>query len=661
MLNFYKNKEITFRFGKAALLSSFLFLSTANAQENCTVPQNFTTGNGIAHTTLAWDVPSTLPAYGYEWEVRLTGSETIIQSGSVQNTSLLIQNLSANTEYTFTVRAHCATMVYSEWATEIVNTRALSASLTTQIGTGADANAFFGSSYGPIMYANIVQRNGSVANMLFTEAEMETAGIPQGAGITGVAFNKINAANNNADTYPETRVRVLAANSETVAPLSMLTTLGDIEDTHTELMDNADYQLPDTIGWIDFNFDTPFTYNGQSLEIATVMYQNGQTAPFSTWITWQYTAGFRDYMIGAWPINTVPLDENVVLSHNNGGGQYKDRPNMQVYYTVSNVPVIVTATTTDGAPAEITVNNGTLQLAAAVAPATASQTLVWEISEGTEFATIDQNGLISGFANGDVVARAVSADDGTVFGEITIVISGQAPCSINFPDNAEPISLVQFAGINNDSETTTGGITPAYEDFKTLIPAAEVALGQEYTITVKGNTNGPFTHQVVAYIDWNKNNSFEDEGEAYIIGALVNSTGTDDVAVSSTITVPTDAPLGVTTMRVTKKFNVAALPCNTLGYGQAEDYSLNVNREIVAGADGIATTLISLYPNPTTDNVHLQTEQEIKSIEVFNSLGQSVIKANGKDISLATLSNGIYLLKADTVNGKNHTFRVVKK
>jgi len=47
--------------------------------------------------------------------------------------------------------------------------------------------------------------------------------------------------------------------------------------------------------------------------------------------------------------------------------------------------------------------------------------------------------------------------------------------------------------------------------------------------------------------------------------------------------------------------------------------------------------------------VHLQTEQDIKSIEVVSPFGQSVIKTTGKDVSLAAFSNGINLLGAETV------------
>jgi len=659
MLHLYTSKRHVSRFSTTILLPSLLFITTANAQENCATPQNIIVAStGMAHTSLIWEPAATTPALGYDWEITAAGSDAAMQSGFVQTPSLLIRSLSAETEYTLKVRAHCAATSYSDWVTQTLTTRNLTSSLTTQIGTGADANAAFGASYGPLMYAGIIQRNGSVANMLFTEEEMEDAAIPLGASITGVAFNKINAANNAAGTFPETRVRVLAANSATVAPLSMQTTLGGIEGTHTELMDDADYQLPDTIGWIDFNFDTPFVYSGQSLEIATVMYQNGQTAPFSSWIVWQYTSGFRDYMIGAWPINTVPLNEDVVLNHNNGG-QYKDRPNMQIHYTVSNavetVNINAIADVTD-----ITYNQGTLQLSASVAPANASQTVVWEIISGAEYAHVNENGLVSAFADGLVVFRATSAEDADVYSEITITITNQVPCTVDFPDNVEPISLVQFAGIRNESLAEAGSVSPSHEDF-TSLPPAEVALGQEYTITVKGTTNGNFTHKVVAYADWNKNNSFEDEGEMYTIGTLVNSTGTDATEVAGTIAIPVNAPLGVTKLRVIKKLNSIAAPCNSAGSGQAEDYSINVNREIIAGLDNVITHSISLYPNPATDVVYLKTEENIKNIELFNSLGQSVIKTGGKQVDLSSLNTGIYLLRAKMGNGNTQTFRIVKK
>ncbi|ALM47704.1 hypothetical protein AMR72_01585 [Flavobacterium psychrophilum] len=652
--NFSKRSALS---GSALVLCSFLFLNSTYAQD-CVVPSEITPSSlGIKHARVSWE-NDTQPQFGYEWKITLPGNSEVLQSGTAKNLSVLIAGLNTNTEYKLSVRAHCADAEYSEWAIENFTTLPVISNLNGQIGFGASASPLFGSSYGPIMYAGIAQRNGSVANMLFTQNEIEQLKIPVGAKIKGVAFDKISNAK-GGDEYPDLRMRMFVKNSDAAAPLDPATTYGDLLTSHIEVMDNPAYDLPAATGWVDFNFDTPFEYGGQGIELATAMYQNGQTAQFSTYVIWQFTAGYKDYLIGAWPINTVPMDENLILSHNSGGGQYKDRPNMKLYYDVDNSPKDITVSTENDTAAEITENQGSLQLISSIEPAYVSQEVVWEMVSGAEFATLDQNGLVKAFANGTVVIRVLSADNNEILDEITITVTNQAPCKVLFPGNVEPITSVLFAGINNQSSAVAGGETPAQEDFTTY--TAEVAWNKEYTLTVKGNTNGDFTHYITAYVDWNRNNNFEDEGEIYPIGILVNSTGEDNVSVTGTIAVPADAPLGITKMRVIKKFNSEALSCNSLGYGQAEDYSINLHEEIVVGLDDFSKRSISLYPNPTSDMIYLQSQETINDIEIINSLGQSVAKGRGKEINLSTLSNGIYVLRANFGAGNSETFKIIKK
>lgn len=145
-------------------------------------------------------------------------------------------------------------------------------------------------------------------------------------------------------------------------------------------------------------------------------------------------------------------------------------------------------------------------------------------------------------------------------------------CPVTFPSGTEPISLVQFAGIDNaTSEVIAGAIQ--HEDYTTISGA--VAAGTSYPITINGNTGGNFTNVINVYIDWNQDNDFTDEGESYLIGNLVNNSGTGTPVVGS-IAVPVTAMAGTTRMRVMKKFFSAGLPCNAAGYGQAEDYTLTV-------------------------------------------------------------------------------------
>ncbi len=64
---------------------------------------------------------------------------------------------------------------------------------------------------------------------------------------------------------------------------------------------------------------------------------------------------------------------------------------------------------------------------------------------------------------------------------------------------------------------------------------------------------------------------------------------------------------------------------------------------------------ITLFPNPTSMDVNISSENIINSIEVFNSLGQKVyqtnVKAKGKTIDINSLSKGVYIIGVNTDKG----------
>ncbi len=151
-------------------------------------------------------------------------------------------------------------------------------------------------------------------------------------------------------------------------------------------------------------------------------------------------------------------------------------------------------------------------------------------------------------------------------------------CPINFSQTVQPITLVNFAGIDHRSSPVIGG-TPASENFTAIL--GQVTAGETLSMAVEGNTADWFFQPVTAYIDWNQDGDFNDAGETYEIGVIEESTGTDGIQVVADIVVPANALAGPTRMRVTKKYNTAAAPCNVTGLGQAEDYTLMVS----AGSD----------------------------------------------------------------------------
>ncbi|QPA54973.1 S-layer homology domain-containing protein [Lysinibacillus sphaericus] len=89
-------------------------------------------------------------------------------------------------------------------------------------------------------------------------------------------------------------------------------------------------------------------------------------------------------------------------------------------------PVAVDSITVTGTPTTITDKDGTLQLTATVAPATATnKTVTWSVND-TTIATIDPTtGILTAKANGTVTVTATAADGSTKTGTLDIVITGQ--------------------------------------------------------------------------------------------------------------------------------------------------------------------------------------------------------------------------------------------
>jgi hypothetical protein len=124
----------------------------------------------------------------------------------------------------------------------------------------------------------------------------------------------------------------------------------------------------------------------------------------------------------------------------------------------------VTVATQNGVPAEITTNQGTLQLVATVYPSTANQSVTWAIVPGTGAASIDQNGLVTGIANGIVYGVAYAVQDPNVSDSILITLTNQTaavPTAVTLPaTNILDVSATLNGMVN--ANTLTANVTFAY-------------------------------------------------------------------------------------------------------------------------------------------------------------------------------------------------------
>lgn len=249
---------------------------------------------------------------------------------------------------------------------------------------------------------------------------------------------------------------------------------------------------------------------------------------------------------------------------------------------------------------------------------------------------------------------------------IEIVNTGlECPCTATFTDDIEPITSVEFAGINNQSSNVVNG-SPGREDF-TYLPPAEVTQGESYPITLQGNTAGDFTTYFTVFFDFNHNNSFDDEGESFEIGTIVDSDGIDETELTGTIMIPAAAATGLTYMRVFKLyFAYAEGACDgetEFGYGQVEDYLVNI-AEGAMGAGSFTAQNFKYFPNPVVDVLNINYTKNITSAEVYNIVGQKVIsKAVNQDklqVDMSQLPAGSYTVRVGTNEGIK-TLKIIKQ
>ena len=129
----------------------------------------------------------------------------------------------------------------------------------------------------------------------------------------------------------------------------------------------------------------------------------------------------------------------------------------------------------------------------------------------------------------------------------------------------EYIAGVQVGGLNNSS-----GPAP-YSDFTGLTPT-DLTRGSTINVTLTpGFPDRPFVECWKTWIDYNRDNDFDDAGEEVF-------TGSGDSPVSGNFTVPCCCMVGETRMRVSMNYYYSGCPpyCGTFSYGEVEDYTVNI-------------------------------------------------------------------------------------
>ena len=125
----------------------------------------------------------------------------------------------------------------------------------------------------------------------------------------------------------------------------------------------------------------------------------------------------------------------------------------------------------------------------------------------------------------------------------------------------EHIATVQVGSFNHESQTLS-----AYTDFTDI--TVNLNAGGIYDVTL-AQGNGAWKEYWNIWIDYNQDENFTDE-EKHFIGDSTSS-------LTGSITIPDNALLGETLMRVSMKYNSEADACEHFGYGDVQDYSISIN------------------------------------------------------------------------------------
>lgn len=193
-----------------------------------------------------------------------------------------------------------------------------------------------------------------------------------------------------------------------------------------------------------------------------------------------------------------------------------------------------------------------------------------------------------------------------------------------------------------------------------------VGPGNTLTITITPAwTATKYKEGYSVWIDYNRDGDFLDAGEQVAKNAAVTTT-----SIVKSFTVPATASIGATRMRVSMKYNAIPTSCETISYGEVEDYTLNITagaREAMAQGNG--DTNFTLYPNPATDKVTVRFENTVENnkgvINILNAQGQVVktqtfeaseIGMIERIIELQDVKKGFYL-----VNVNAEGFKEVRK
>lgn len=223
------------------------------------------------------------------------------------------------------------------------------------------------------------------------------------------------------------------------------------------------------------------------------------------------------------------------------------------------------------------------------------------------------------------------------------------------------VTKVVLNTIDNASGKPSG-----YSDYTDI--STTLVQEEGYDLTVNVNTDGNYQAGAKVWIDWNQDCSFDGPNEEYAMGTASNTADGPTGNSPLSITVPANAVLGNTTMRVSAQYNEAPTACANSFDGEVEDYTITVTDELAV--DENTLDAFSIYPNPNNGQFTLDLANGVEGkvqVKVFDLSGRVVYNKDfepttsfSKQIDLGRVQSGVYLVNISNGN-INTTKKIVIK
>lgn len=362
------------------------------------------------------------------------------------------------------------------------------------------------------------------------------------------------------------------------------------------------------------------------------------------------------------------------------------------FYEVIGVPVTSITVQGQGGASTITTSGGTLQMEANILPVNATnQNVVWSVQNMGGVATIDQAGLLTAYANGDVTVTATAADGSGISGSATIILSNQSNVAVT------GITVTPNPGnifVSNGTLQMTATIAPANATTTTVVwslPAGGfiASIDQNGLLTAIGNNDGTVTVRATStdgsLVFGEATVNLSNQGVIAVTGISIDQNlgtiGTANGTFQFTATItPPDATntnvnwsiignpvscdinnLGVATGYFSDTVQVVAEALGGIGISDTTTLEINIVSGI-ATISNDASLSLSITPNPHQNHFQMEfsctqtADYQVRLVDMLGKVAWSQTQTWSAgnyqmQINTQNLPSGMYWLQVQHNNG----------